>query len=85
VDNCSDPYILASAVSLFSYRNIRSLQAGETCNYRLKSTCGAPIFQASAGGSWSSSLKDFNITWNEFEQKTVEMERTVLATEDISG
>lgn len=67
--NCSDPYILASAVSLYSYRNVRSLQAGETCNYRMKSTCGAPTFEASAGGTWSSTLTDFNITWNEFEEK----------------
>jgi hypothetical protein len=51
-------------------REIRGLNQGETCNYRLKAECGAPAFKAAPGGTFSSSLSHFNITWVESEDDT---------------
>ena len=54
-------------------REIRGLYQGETCNYRVKASCGAPIFKAIPGGEWSSSLDHFNITFVEFEEEDTEL------------
>lgn len=55
-------------------QGIRNLSKGEVCNYRVKVSCGAPAFSVTEGGQWSSSLSDFNITYNEFEGEDVEFE-----------
>lgn len=52
-------------------RQVRDLDQGETCNYRVKATCGAPAFKAAPGGTYTSTLDHFNITWVEFEEQDI--------------
>ena len=46
---------------------MRSLNKGEVCTYRVKALCGAPVFTVMPAGSWGSKIDNFNITWVEFE------------------
>jgi len=43
-------------------------EKGEVCNYKIKAGCNAPAFKAISGGSWTSSLSAWNITYVEYEE-----------------
>jgi hypothetical protein len=55
----------------YEFKEIRGLDKGETCSYRVRAKCGAPVFDVMPAKEWSSITRNFNITWNEFEARTV--------------
>ena len=70
---CGDKMIHVINDGNYESRQIRGLYQGETCNYRVLASCGAPVFEAIPGGQWSSSINHFNITWVEYEEDNVKM------------
>jgi hypothetical protein len=52
---------------------IRDQYKGEVCNYRVKVGCGAPVFLPYEGGTWSSKLSAWNITYVEWEEDQVHL------------
>ena len=53
-------------------KQMRDLNQGESCTYRVKAVCGAPAFTTAPGGDWSSKLENFNITGIEFEKESTD-------------
>jgi hypothetical protein len=64
----------------YAVREIRGLNQGETCNYRARAECNAPVFKVVPGGEWSSSLDQFNITYVEFEEENVDLVNAMTPT-----
>jgi len=77
-NTCGDKTITVQKDGSYETREIRGLYQGETCNYRVKADCGAPVFEPVPGGEWSSSLDHFNITFVEFEEVDIELAGTNL-------
>ena len=57
----------------YAVREIRGLNQGETCNFRAKAECNAPVFKVVPGGEWTSNLDQFNITFVEYEEENINL------------
>ena len=71
VSKCGRTEVDLNYNSPLASMEVRGLNQGEVCNYRAKAACGAPAFKAVPGGTYSSSLSHFNITYVESEDDSV--------------
>ena len=72
-DKCGAQNIAGGSATskLMTTAYIRDQYKGEVCNYRVKVGCGAPVFLPYEGGTWSSKLSAWNITYVEWEEDQV--------------